>query len=109
MSRPSGSRVSTGVAPKSKSGPSSFGQLGPLRKPQAMLKASPAVAWKLQAISPVSMSRATMASDRSVAGVDVFSSRPDVDPPALRVHRPSRVVQTAAPDGPHICVPTSLL
>ena len=55
-------------APKSKSGPFSFGQFGPARCPQAMLKASFAVPWKCQRIAPSSRAMATMASDISVAG-----------------------------------------
>ena len=63
-------------APKSKSGPRSFGQFGPARRPQAMLKASFAVPWKCQRMAPSSRPMATMASDISVAGEEVFSPVP---------------------------------
>ena len=58
-------------APKSKSGPFSFGRLAPPPR-QAAFHASLASAWKTQRRAPVWRSSAMMASLVSVAGEDEF-------------------------------------
>ena len=104
---PSASVASTGEAPKSKSGPSSLGQLGPLRKPHAMLKASP--------LGPLEAPR--HGAGLHVEGHDGVGKlgrrRRGVSRRyrrrSVRASRPRwGVVHTAAPDGPHICVPALL-
>jgi hypothetical protein len=68
-------RTSITEAPKSKSGPFSFGQLAPPLR-HAAFHASSARAWKIQRFSPVFRSSAMIESLVSVAGDDEFCPVP---------------------------------